>query len=104
MQIADPTKYTDVTQEQFDRFKNLARARGMNIGGNSDNVKFDEIPVHVEFKPDAEELNFTIHQPHWLAQGVTAGVLHTMVAAAMVKPEQPVVEHEKHHATRNHKH
>ena len=93
MLIKDPSTYIEVTQEQFDRFKTIARTHGMNISGNSDNVEFDRIPVHVEYKPDAKELILIVHEPHWLAPGVTTGVLHTMVANATAK-NAPAVEND----------
>jgi hypothetical protein len=78
----DPNTYTDVSKEDFDRFKQAAKARGMNISGNKDDVEFDGIGVHVEYKDD-KTLQFLVHEPHWLAPGVTLGALHTMVQNAM---------------------
>lgn len=95
----DPSLYTDVSKEDFDRFKAAAKVRGMNISGTSDNVEFDHIPVHVEYKADAKTLQFTVTEPHWLAPGVTLGALHQLVATAMnpsaVSPavENPAVSH-----------
>lgn len=85
MELTGPNNYTDVSQENFDRFKLLAKARGLNISGNKDDVVFDTIPVHVEYNPDAKVLTFGVHEPHWLAPGVTLGALHQMVATAMDK-------------------
>jgi hypothetical protein len=88
MQTTDPTKYTKVTQEQFDRFKTLAKAKGANISGNKDDVTFDLIPLRVEYKPDTQELQFTTNDPFWMPSGLTAGMLHTMIAQAMAEPER----------------
>jgi hypothetical protein len=95
----DPNTYTDVSKEDFDRFKQASKARGMNISGNKDDVEFDGIGVHVEYKDD-KTLQFLVHEPHWLAPGVTLGALHTMVQNAMNVQrvpkgnENPVVSHE----------
>lgn len=92
MKQTDPTKYTDVSHEQYDRFKALAKSHGMNISGNTDNVEFDRIPVRVDYTPEEKTLNFTITEPHWLAPGVTAGALHQIVAAAMDINTNPALE------------
>jgi hypothetical protein len=85
----DPTKYTDVSQEDWDRFKVAAKAKGMNISGNEDDVEFDKIAVHMKYTPEQKTLQFTCHTPHWLADGVTTGALHTILAGAMNVPEVP---------------
>ena len=90
MQPTDPSNYTDVSQEDFDRFKQAAKAKGMNISGNSDNVTFDLIPVHIEYKPDAKTFSFTVHEPFWRAPGTTTGALHNIVAASMNVATVPI--------------
>jgi len=79
----NPTTYTDVSKENYESFKQNAKTHGMNISGNSDNVEFDKIPVHIEYTPDEKKLQFNISEPHWLAPGVTAAALHRLVAAAV---------------------
>lgn len=101
MRPSEPTLYTDVTQEQFDRFRAQARARGLTIGGNKDNVTFDLIPIAVDYTPEAQTLRFTIHEPHWIPPGLTAGVLHTMVAEAM-RPGVVQISSENPQAARDH--
>lgn len=100
MQPTDPTTYTEVSQEQYDRFKLFAKTKGMNISGNTDDVTFDSIPVKVLYAPEDKKLAFIIHEPHWLASGVTAGALHKIVASAMdinIDPanENPQVTHQR---------
>lgn len=100
MQPTNPTTYNDVSKENFDGFKQLAKTHGMNISGNSDNVEFDHIPVHVEYTPESKVLRFTITEPHWLAPGVTAAALHRIVSAAVdggdvpIENENPQITHQ----------
>lgn len=83
MQATDPTHYTDVSAEDFDRIKTTFRARGMAITGNKDDVEFDKIPVHIEYKAESKTLEVRAAVPHWLAEGVTLGALHKIIAQAM---------------------
>jgi hypothetical protein len=100
MQQTDPTTYTDVSKEDWERFKLAAKTRGMNISGGSDDVVFDLIPVHVEYKEDAKTLNFIVHEPFWMPAGLTVGALHNLVANAMdvenvpKANENPVITHD----------
>lgn len=100
MQPSAVTKYTNFSQDDFNRFKTAAKVRGINIGGNKEDALFDLIPVHVEYNPEAKTLELTVSEPHWLAPNVTLGVLHQMVAASTnVQPvprsnENPVITHD----------
>jgi hypothetical protein len=86
MRPTDATVYTNVSQEQYDRFRAQSKIRGLNIGTNSEDVVFDLIPVKVLYNPTTKVLTFTVTEPFWINPGVTAGVLHGMVAAAMATP------------------
>lgn len=89
MQTTNPTTYKDISKDNYEAFKNNAKTHGMNISGNSDNVSFDHIPVHVEYTPDEKKLQFTITEPHWIAPGVTAAALHRLVSAAVDGADVP---------------
>ena len=84
MQMSSPTVYTDITQAQWDAFRYQARARGLNIGSNVETVEFDKVPIEVNYNPDTKTLSISSGEPHWLTPGVTIGVLHGMVAVAMM--------------------
>lgn len=102
MRPTNPTTYTEVTKENYDTFKQNAKTHGMNISGNSDNVEFDKIPVHVEYTPEEKKLQFIITKPHWLAPGVTAAALHQLVSASVdgnsdvpKENENPQITHQR---------
>lgn len=94
MRATDPLHYTDVSQDDYDRFKLAAKTHGMNISGNQDNVEFDKIPVYIKYVPEAKTLQFIVHEPHWLAPAVTAGALHKLVVGAMDVPGNVPREYE----------
>src|ERR1700729_3489352 len=88
MQPAEAVRYTGVSQQQFDRFKNVAKAKGVNISGNKDQVTMDLIPLDVENDPTAKVLVFHAQEPFWVTPGAVTGALHAMVAQIMAPPEE----------------
>lgn len=83
MMQQDPTHYTDVSREEYDRFKVAAKTKGMNISGDKDDVEFDHIPVHIEYHEDDKTLALTSTTPFWLSDAVVVGALHALVSNAM---------------------
>jgi hypothetical protein len=86
MQMSSATTYTNITQAQYDAFRYQAHGRGLNIASSSgsETVKFDDVPVEFNYNPDTETLNISVGEPHWLTPGVTVGVIHSMLAFAML--------------------
>lgn len=87
MQIANPLKYTDVSQEEFDQFKLLAKGKGLNLTGNKDTEDLDGIGITTEYSPDSEELQFTVHVPIWMPEATAVGIIHLLVAGAKAQAD-----------------
>ena len=87
MQMSSATTYTNVTQAQYDAFRYQARAKGLNIAGNAETVEFDRVPVEFKYNPDTQILEVSVAEPHWLTPGVTIGVIHTLLATAMLNKD-----------------
>jgi hypothetical protein len=89
MQMSSDTTYTNITQAQYDAFRYQARAKGLNItsGSGAETVEFDKVPVAFNYNPDTQILSISVGEPHWLTPGVTVGVLHSMLAFAMLNKD-----------------
>ena len=89
MQMSSQTVYTNVTKVQFDAFCYQARARGLNVSSNAGTVEFDRVPVEFNYNPETQILTVAVAEPHWLTPGVTIGVIHGMLATAMMTKDVP---------------
>lgn len=83
MQTSDPVRYTNISPDQFEFFKNMAKGKGASINGNKDNVTLDLIPIGVEYDPQTKVLILCAQEPFWVTPGAVTGALHKMVAQAM---------------------
>lgn len=82
MQPSDPVRYTNISPEQFEFFKNIAKGKGASINGNKDDVTLDMIPIGVDYDPPTKVLVLRAQEPFWLPRGVVTGALHQIVALA----------------------
>lgn len=99
MQNGNPLEYTNVSQDQYDQFKRIAKGKGLNITGNKDSVTYDQVGIHVDYDKDQKKLRFQTHEPFWIGEGVVAGHIHGLVAAAMSdtvdEPKQKIVANDE---------
>lgn len=80
---ASPLVYTNITKDQFDRFKAIARGRGFNFQTGDGNVTYDLIPMRVEYKEDLQTLTFFVSEPFWAVPGSIGGHIAALVAEAI---------------------
>lgn len=85
MKVSSPLKYTDVSENQYEQFRRIAKSHGLNITGSKDTENLDGIGIGVEYSKDKSELTFTCHVPVWMAEATAVGIIHTMVCEAMAQ-------------------
>lgn len=85
---ANPLKYTNVSQDEYDQFKLIAKSKGLNLSGNKDTENLDGMGVAVVYDADKKELTFTNHVPVWMLEATAIGIIHIMVCGAKAQQDE----------------